>query len=135
VAEGHRRGRHALPRAKENSVNVDVTGRRRDAGQTERDHGHDLRRSRDVQPDKDDFRNIVPRFSEEARKANRMLVDSLGAIATQKKATPAQVALAWLLAQKPWIVPIPGSTKAPPEEGERGRGGSRANAGRPSPDR
>jgi len=62
--------------------------------------------------DKDDFRNIVPRFSPEARKANQALVELLGSIATAKKATPAQIALAWLLAQKPWIVPIPGTTKA-----------------------
>ena len=62
--------------------------------------------------DKSDFRNIVPRFSPEARKANQALVDRLGSIATAKQATPAQVALAWLLAQKPWIVPIPGTTKA-----------------------
>ena len=61
--------------------------------------------------DKSDFRNIVPRFSEESRKANQALVDALGRIADQKKATKAQVALAWLLAQKPWIVPIPGTTK------------------------
>lgn len=61
--------------------------------------------------DSTDFRNIVPRFSEEARKANQALVDVLGQIASQVKATPAQVALAWLLAQKPWIVPIPGTTK------------------------
>jgi len=60
---------------------------------------------------KDDFRNIVPRFSPEARKANQGLVDVLGAIAAKKNATPAQLALAWLLAQKPWIVPIPGTTK------------------------
>ena len=60
--------------------------------------------------DKTDFRNIVPRFSPESRKANRSLVDLLNKIAEQKKATPAQVALAWLLAQKPWIVPIPGTT-------------------------
>ncbi|KQU83462.1 aldehyde oxidase [Mesorhizobium sp. Root695] len=59
----------------------------------------------------DDFRNIVPRFSPEARKANQTLVDVLGAIATAKQVTPAQIALAWLLAQKPWIVPIPGTTK------------------------
>jgi aryl-alcohol dehydrogenase-like predicted oxidoreductase len=59
----------------------------------------------------DDFRNIVPRFSPEARKANQTLVEVLGAIATAKQATPAQIALAWLLAQKPWIVPIPGTTK------------------------
>src|SRR5271156_2377839 len=61
--------------------------------------------------EKTDFRNIVPRFSVEARKANQALVDALGRIANQKKATKAQVALAWLLAQKPWIVPIPGTTK------------------------
>jgi aryl-alcohol dehydrogenase-like predicted oxidoreductase len=61
---------------------------------------------------KDDFRNIVPRFSPEARKANQALVDLLGSIAAAKQATPAQIALAWLLAQKPWIVPIPGTTKA-----------------------
>jgi len=62
--------------------------------------------------EKDDFRNIVPRFSPEARKANQALVAELGAIATARSATPAQIALAWLLAQKPWIVPIPGTTKA-----------------------
>lgn len=61
--------------------------------------------------DKTDFRNIVPRFSPEARKANQSLVDLLNKIAELKKATPAQIALAWLLAQKPWIVPIPGTTK------------------------
>lgn len=61
--------------------------------------------------DKSDFRNIVPRFSAEARKANQTMVDLLNRIAKQKDATPAQVALAWLLAQKPWIVPIPGTTK------------------------
>jgi len=61
---------------------------------------------------KDDFRNIVPRFSPEARKANQALVDLLASMAAANKATPAQVALAWLLAQKPWIVPIPGTTKA-----------------------
>jgi aryl-alcohol dehydrogenase-like predicted oxidoreductase len=60
---------------------------------------------------KGDFRNIVPRFSAENRKANQVLVDVLGTLAAAKKATPAQVALAWLLAQKPWIVPIPGTTK------------------------
>src|SRR6185295_5916856 len=60
---------------------------------------------------KDDFRNVVPRFSEENRKANQALVDLLGKIAKEKTATNAQVALAWLLAQKPWIVPIPGTTK------------------------
>ena len=61
--------------------------------------------------DSTDFRNTVPRFTPEARKANQALVDLLGAIAKRKSATPAQVALAWLLAQKPWIVPIPGTTK------------------------
>jgi len=60
---------------------------------------------------KGDFRNIVPRFTPEARKANQAVVDLLGRFAAQKKATPAQVALAWILAQKPWIVPIPGTTK------------------------
>jgi aryl-alcohol dehydrogenase-like predicted oxidoreductase len=61
--------------------------------------------------DSSDFRNIVPRFTAEARKANQTVVDLLGKLAEQKKATPAQIALAWLLAQKPWIVPIPGTTK------------------------
>src|SRR5213080_4505288 len=61
--------------------------------------------------DSSDFRNTVPRFSPEARKANRALVELLGRIAERKNATPAQIALAWLLAQKPWIVPIPGTTK------------------------
>jgi aryl-alcohol dehydrogenase-like predicted oxidoreductase len=61
--------------------------------------------------DSNDFRNSVPRFAPEARKANRALVDLLGSIAQRKGATPAQIALAWLLAQKPWIVPIPGTTK------------------------
>src|SRR5713226_1685974 len=61
--------------------------------------------------DKDDFRNIVPRFAPEARKANQALVDLIGKIAAKKHVTPAQIALAWLLAQKPWIVPIPGTTK------------------------
>jgi aryl-alcohol dehydrogenase-like predicted oxidoreductase len=61
--------------------------------------------------DKNDFRNIVPRFTPEARKANQALVDLLGAIAEKKNATTAQIALAWLLSQKPWIVPIPGTTK------------------------
>src|SRR5213083_802952 len=61
--------------------------------------------------DSTDFRNTLPRFTSEARKANQVLVDLLGKIAKRKKATPAQIALAWLLAQKPWIVPIPGTTK------------------------
>ena len=60
---------------------------------------------------RDDFRNIVPRFSPEARKANQGLVELLGSIAKGKQATPAQIALAWLLARKPWIVPIPGTTR------------------------
>ncbi|HXJ19389.1 MAG TPA: aldo/keto reductase [Polyangia bacterium] len=60
---------------------------------------------------KDDFRSIVPRFSPEARQANQALVDQIRSIAESKRATPAQIALAWLLAQKPWIVPIPGTTK------------------------
>jgi aryl-alcohol dehydrogenase-like predicted oxidoreductase len=60
---------------------------------------------------KNDFRNIVPRFTAEARKANQVLVDLLGRFAADKRATPAQVALAWLLTKKPWIVPIPGTTK------------------------
>ncbi len=64
-----------------------------------------------TQFDKTDFRNVVPRFSEENRKANQQLVDWMNTIASQKNATPAQLALAWLLAQKPWIVPIPGTTK------------------------
>jgi aryl-alcohol dehydrogenase-like predicted oxidoreductase len=61
--------------------------------------------------DSSDFRNTLPRFTPQARKANQALVDMLGEIAKRKKATPAQIALAWLLAQKPWIVPIPGTTK------------------------
>jgi aryl-alcohol dehydrogenase-like predicted oxidoreductase len=61
--------------------------------------------------DSTDFRNMVPRFSPEARKANKALVDLLATIAARKQATPAQLALAWLLAQRPWIVPIPGTTK------------------------
>jgi len=61
--------------------------------------------------DSTDLRNTLPRFTPEARKANQALVDLLGEIAKRKKATPAQIALAWLLAQKPWIVPIPGTTK------------------------
>jgi aryl-alcohol dehydrogenase-like predicted oxidoreductase len=63
--------------------------------------------------DATDFRNIVPRFSPEARKNNHAVVDLLSSIATRMKATPAQIAIAWLLAQKPWIVPIPGTTKLP----------------------
>jgi aryl-alcohol dehydrogenase-like predicted oxidoreductase len=67
--------------------------------------------SDDTKFDKNDFRNIVPRFTPENRKANQAVVDLVGRFAQQKKATPAQVALAWLLAQKSWIVPIPGTTK------------------------
>jgi aryl-alcohol dehydrogenase-like predicted oxidoreductase len=67
--------------------------------------------SEDTQFDKTDFRNSVPRFTPENRKTNQALVDLIGTFAQQKKATPAQIALAWLLAQKPWIVPIPGTTK------------------------
>jgi len=69
--------------------------------------------SEDTKFDKSDFRNVVPRFTPENRKANQAMVDLLGRFAQQKKATPAQIALAWLLAQKPWIVPIPGTTKLP----------------------
>jgi aryl-alcohol dehydrogenase-like predicted oxidoreductase len=61
--------------------------------------------------DSTDFRNTLPRFTPEARKANQSLIDLLGEIGKRKKATSAQLALAWLLAQKPWIVPIPGTTK------------------------
>jgi len=67
--------------------------------------------SEDTKFDKTDFRNIVPRFAPEARKANQAVVDLLGKLAAQKQATPAQIAIAWLLARKPWIVPIPGTTK------------------------
>jgi aryl-alcohol dehydrogenase-like predicted oxidoreductase len=67
--------------------------------------------NQDTAFDSTDFRNVVPRFTAENRKANQELVDALGAIATQKGVTNAQIALAWLLAQKPWIVPIPGTTK------------------------
>jgi aryl-alcohol dehydrogenase-like predicted oxidoreductase len=67
--------------------------------------------SEDTKFDKGDFRNIVPRFNPENRKANQAVVDLIGKFAEQKKATPAQIALAWLLAQKPWMVPIPGTTK------------------------
>jgi aryl-alcohol dehydrogenase-like predicted oxidoreductase len=67
--------------------------------------------SEDTKFDKSDFRNIVPRFTPENRKANQALVGLLTKVAERKKATPAQIALAWLLAQKPWIVPIPGTTK------------------------
>jgi len=65
----------------------------------------------DTKFDSTDFRNTIPRFTLENRKANQALVDLLAKIGERKKATPAQIALAWLLAQKPWIVPIPGTTK------------------------
>jgi aryl-alcohol dehydrogenase-like predicted oxidoreductase len=61
--------------------------------------------------DSSDFRNVVPRFTPQARRANQAVVDRLADIAARKRATPAQIAIAWLLAQKPWIVPIPGTTK------------------------
>ena len=67
--------------------------------------------SEETKFDKSDFRNIVPRFSAENRKANQAMVDLIGRFAQEKNVTPAQIALAWLLAQKPWIVPIPGTTK------------------------
>lgn len=67
--------------------------------------------SKDTQFDKNDFRNVVPRFSPDNRDANQAVVDLIGRFAGQKNATPAQVALAWILAQKPWMVPIPGTTK------------------------
>ena len=85
--------------------------------------------------DSTDFRNIVPRFTPEARKANQALVDLLGKIAARKQATPAQIALAWLLAQKPWIVPIPGTTKAASPGGEHRSGGDRTDARRSPRDR
>src|SRR6516162_1455874 len=67
--------------------------------------------SKDTQFDKNDFRNVVPRFSPENRDANQAVVDLIGQFAKQKNATPSQIALAWILAQKPWMVPIPGTTK------------------------
>jgi aryl-alcohol dehydrogenase-like predicted oxidoreductase len=67
--------------------------------------------SEDTKFEKNDFRNIVPSFTPENRKANQALIDAVGRFAQQKKATPAQIALAWVLAQKPWFVPIPGTTK------------------------
>jgi aryl-alcohol dehydrogenase-like predicted oxidoreductase len=66
--------------------------------------------------DGSDFRNSLPRFTPEAMRANRALVDLLGSIGDQKRATPAQIALAWLVAQKPWIVPIPGTTRSSPSK-------------------
>jgi aryl-alcohol dehydrogenase-like predicted oxidoreductase len=79
--------------------------------------------------DKNDFRNIVPRFSEENRKANQAVVDLLGRIAKKLNATTAQIALAWLLAQKPWIVPIPGTTKLHRLEENVGAAAISLNAG------
>jgi pyridoxine 4-dehydrogenase len=79
--------------------------------------------------DSSDFRNVVPRFTPENRKANRSLVDLVARIAAAKKATPAQVALAWLLAQKPWIVPIPGTTKLHRLEENLGGAGVELTAG------
>jgi aryl-alcohol dehydrogenase-like predicted oxidoreductase len=79
--------------------------------------------------DSTDFRNIVPRFAPEARKANQSLVDLLRDIAAEKKATPAQIALAWLLAQKLWIVPIPGTTKLNRLEENIGAAGITLTAG------
>jgi len=67
--------------------------------------------SQDTKFAKDDFRNVVPRFAEENRKSNQAMVDLVGKFAQEKKTTPAQIALAWVLAQKPWMVPIPGTTK------------------------
>ena len=77
----------------------------------------------------DDFRNIVPRFTPEAREANQALVDAIGVVAKDKGATPAQVALAWLLARKPWIVPIPGTTKLPRLEENLGAAALQLSAG------
>lgn len=79
--------------------------------------------------DKTDFRNLVPRFTPEARKANMALVEAVKAIAARNSATPAQVALAWLLAQKPWIVPIPGTTKLHRLEENLGGAGLRLGDG------
>jgi aryl-alcohol dehydrogenase-like predicted oxidoreductase len=79
--------------------------------------------------DSTDFRNVVPRFTPEARKANHALVDLLGEIAARKSATPAQIALAWLLARKPWIVPIPGTTKLHRLEENLGAAGVELTAG------
>ena len=78
--------------------------------------------------DSTDFRSTLPRFTPEAMKANQALIDLLGNIAQRKKATPAQIALAWLLAQKPWIVPIPGHHEASSPGGKHWRSLSRARA-------
>ena len=85
--------------------------------------------------DSTDFRNVVPRFTAENRKANLAFVDWLTTFAERKKATPAQIALAWLLAQKPWIVPIPGTTKRHRLEENLGGGGDSAERRRPARDR
>ena len=91
-------------------LEVEVVGVPGQAVEPDRVAAHDQARDADgLQPP--DFRNTVPRFSAENRKANRAFVELLGRVAERKKVTPAQVALAWLLAQKPWIVPIPGTTK------------------------
>ena len=82
--------------------------------------------------DSTDFRNTVPRFSAEARKANRAVVELLDRFAQQKNATPAQIALAWVLAQKPWMVPIPGTTKVHRLEENVRSSVNRAKPGRPS---
>ena len=79
--------------------------------------------------DKTDFRSIVPRFTPENRKANQALVDLIGRFAATEEVTPAQVALAWLLAQKPWIVPIPGTTKLHRLEENLGAAGVELSAG------
>ena len=84
---------------------------------------------------KDDFRNVVPRFSPEARKANQALVDAVGAVADAKGATKAQIALAWLLAQKPWIAPIPRHHQAAPPRGKSRRGDGGAHGRRSQGDR
>ena len=85
--------------------------------------------------DSTDFRNVVPRFTPEARKANQAFVDLLTRIAERKRAKPAQIALAWLLAQKPWIVPIPGTHEAAPASGKPRSRGCGARAGRSAGDR
>ena len=82
--------------------------------------------------DSTDFRNVVPRFTAENRKANLAFVDWLKAFAERKQATPAQIALAWLLAQKPWIVPIPGTTKRHRLEENLGAASIRADGRRPA---
>jgi aryl-alcohol dehydrogenase-like predicted oxidoreductase len=82
-----------------------------------------------TQFDASDFRNVVPRFSADARKANQVLVDIVRSVAARKAATPAQIALAWLLAQKPWIVPIPGTTRLHRVEENPRRARPRTHAG------